>query len=72
VLSSYDQALRDSAARQARDLDEERQKIQLKQRSLDKAQRDHTALEQRLQALLTPLRTARFKSEQSVLQALRP
>lgn len=71
VVTSLDQALRDSATRQARDLDEERQKIQLKQRSLDKAQRDLGGMEQRLQALLTPLRSSRLKAEQSVALALR-
>lgn len=71
VVTSLDQALRDSATRQARELDEERQKIQLKQRSLDKAQRDLGGLEQRLQALLTPLRSARLKAEQTILQVLR-
>lgn len=71
VATALDQATREGAARQARELEDDRQKIQLKQRALDKAQRDHLALEQRLQALLTPLRTGRLKAEQAVLQSFR-
>ena len=72
VLTALDQANRDAAARQLREMEDERQKIQLKQKSLDKSQRDQLALDQRLQALLTPLRTARLKAEQAVMLSLRP
>lgn len=72
VAAALDQGHRDSAARQLREMEDDRQKIQLKQKSLDKTQRDALALEQRLQALLNPLRTARLKAEQAVLLALRP
>lgn len=72
VLTALDQANRDAAARQLREMEDERQKIQLKQKSLDKAQRDQLALEQRLQAVLNPLRTARLKAEQTVMLSLRP
>lgn len=71
VAAALDQSTREVAARQARELEDDRQKIQLKQRALDKAQRDHMALDQRLQAVLAPLRTGRLKAEQAVLQNFR-
>jgi hypothetical protein len=70
ISGALDQATRDSAARQLRDVEDERQKSQLKQKALDKAQRDHLALDQRLQALLNPLRTARTKAEQTIAASL--
>lgn len=72
LVTALDQASRDAAARQLRDMEDERQKIQLKQKSLDKVQRDQLALDQRLQALLNPLRAARMKAEQAVMLSLRP
>jgi hypothetical protein len=72
IIGALDQATRDSATRQLREMEDERQKIQLKQKALDKAQRDLLALDQRLQALLNPLRTARLKAEQTIATSLRP
>lgn len=71
IVGALDQATRDTAARQLREMEDERQKIQLKQKALDKAQRDHLALDQRLQTLLNPLRTARLKAEQTIATSLR-
>jgi hypothetical protein len=71
LATALDQALRDAATLQTREMEEERQKVQLKLRGLEKLTRDLGLLEQKLQALLNPVRQNRAKLELSISQALR-
>lgn len=71
MAAALDQASRDAAANQTRDLDDERQKLQFKLRGLDKLVRDLGTMDQRLQSLLQPARQNRQKAEQAFSQALR-
>ncbi len=71
LATTLDQALRDAATNQTKEMEEERQKVQLKLRGLDKLTRDLGTLEQKLQALMNPIRQNRSKLEMSFSQALR-
>jgi|GEM_PF-3841890 len=71
LATALDQALRDAATNQTREMEDERQKVQLKLRGLDKLTRDLGTLEQKLQAVLNPVRQNRIKAELAFSQALR-
>lgn len=71
LAGALDQALRDASTNQTKEMEEERQKVQLKLRGLDKLVRDLGTLEQKLQAVLTPARQNRSKAELAFSQALR-